>query len=150
MKKRVIIIGNSHPSSIENMFYNSFKKNKIKVSLFDPNKYLIKLINNKIVKKFFKSLYFYSYNSLIYKYLKLNKNSNIVFFFKNESLNKNFLKKIKKSFKNNIYINYNTDNPFFKNTDLNKQIKSCIGLYDYYFTWSNNVKNKIIKKKITY
>ena len=31
MKKNILIIGNSHPSSIEKMFYHSFRKLEIKV-----------------------------------------------------------------------------------------------------------------------
>ena len=81
MNKTVIIIGNSHPSSIENMFYNSFKRKNIKVNFFDPNKSLNKIINNKLMIKFFKFIYFYCYNYAIYNYLNLNKKDNIIFFF---------------------------------------------------------------------
>ena len=148
MNKKVIIIGNSHPSSIENMFYNSFKRNNIKVNFFDPNKSLSKIINNKLIIKFFRFIYFHYYNCAIYKYLCFNQKNNIIFFFKGESLNFQFLKNIKKKFNNNIYINYNTDNLFFDDLNINKKIRACIECFDYYFTWSKDIKNIIIKKKI--
>ena len=58
------------------------------------------------------------------------------------------MKKIKENFKDNIYINYNTDNPFFEDLSINKKIRDCIEYFDYYFTWSKKIKNLIIKKKI--
>ena len=148
-KKKIIIIGSSHPSSIENMFYNSFRKLNIDVKLLDPNKHLTKLIHNKFFIKIFRNVYFYFYNRVISKYLNFNKKNknNIIFFFKGESLNKSFLIKIKDKFKDYTIINFNTDNPFHSNSILNKKIKGCIEYFDYYLTWSKEIRNKIIKNR---
>tara|TARA_B100000780_G_C21115943_1_gene451478 strand:+ start:1580 stop:2614 length:1035 start_codon:yes stop_codon:yes gene_type:complete len=151
VRKKIIIIGNMHPSSIENMFYNSFKKLEVDIKILDPNKHLNKLIHNKFFIKIFKNIYFYYYNRVILKYLNFNNNekntNDIVFFFKGESLNKSFLFKIKNTLKNYTIINFNTDNPFYNNSNLNKKIKGCIKYFDYYFTWSKEIRNKIIKNK---
>ena len=143
MKKNILIIGSSHPSSIEKMFYHSFKKLKLKVQFLDPNLNIKLYKKNKIYFKLFKNNYFKNYNEIIYDNLKKKYKSNIIFFFKGESLNKKFLEKLR-LFKENIYINYFTDNPFYgKSKYLN-----IIKYFDFYFTWSKDIKKNIIKKKL--
>lgn len=143
MKKNILIIGNSHPSSIEKMFYHSFKKLKIKVQFLDPNIYIKHYKKNKIFKKLFKKNYFKNYNEIILNNLKKKYNSNIIFFFKGETLNKEFLEKLR-LLKKNIYINYFTDNPFYEKSKYLEMIK----YFDFYFTWSKGIKKKILNKKL--
>jgi hypothetical protein len=99
-----------HPSSIENMFYNSFKKLEVDIKILDPNKHLNKLIHNKFFIKIFNNIYFYYYNRVILKYLNFNNNekntNDIVFFFKGESLNKSFLFNGASEFKMDAYYDY--------------------------------------------
>tara|TARA_A100000164_G_C21879671_1_gene759565 strand:- start:73 stop:1074 length:1002 start_codon:yes stop_codon:yes gene_type:complete len=143
VKRNILIIGNSHPSSIENMFYHSFKKLNLKVNFLDPNLSLKNFQRNKFYFKLFKKDYYKAYNAVLYQNLQKKYLSNIIFFFKGENLNKELMKKIKK-FKDNIYINFYTDNPFYKQSKDYQLIK----FFDFYFTWSRNTKKKIITKKL--
>lgn len=143
MKKNILIIGNSHPSSIEKIFFHSFKKLKLKVQFLDPNLKIKQYKKNKVYLKLFKNNYFKNYNKIIYDNLKKKYKSNIIFFFKGESLNKEFLKKLR-LFKENIYINYFTDNPFY----LKSKYLEIIKYFDFYFTWSKDVKKNILKNKL--
>lgn len=143
MKKNILIIGNSHPSSIEKMFYHSFRKLEIKVQFLDPNLYIKLYKKNKVYFKFFQNNYFKNYNEIIYENIKKKYKSHIIFFFKGESLNKRFLEKLK-LFKENIYINYFTDNPFYGKSKYLDIIK----YFDFYFTWSKEVKKNILKQKL--
>ena len=148
IKKKIIIVGNSHPSSIEIMFYNSFKNLNQDVHFLDPNKFLFKIINNKFFIKIFRNIYFYFYNRVIFKFLNKQLQQSVIFFFKGDNLNAKFLNKIKTKFIKNKFINYNTDNPFYNNNNSNLKIKSCIKYFDYYFTWSKEIKDEIIKNKL--
>lgn len=140
---KIILIGNSHPSSIETMYFNGFKMINKKVILFDPIKKLRRALGNKLNFFLFNFFLFNFFKLRIYNFLKKKKNI-LLIIFKGEYLDKKFIKLLKNKINNLVIININTDNPFFDNNLLNKKIINTIPSYDYYFTWSKAVQKKIL------
>lgn len=144
--KNILLIGNSHPSSIEVMFYNGFKSLNKKVFLFDPGKNFREKFKFRFLSVVLNVFYFF----LFYKILTIEifkKKYDLIILFKGAYVDESFLNFLKKKFVKSFIININTDNPFYDSNLQNRRIIRSIKFYDYYFTWSKSIQKKIIFSK---
>lgn len=144
MKSKILIIGDSHPSSLECMYYWSLKKIYPKVLFYDPFKNIRNFLRKRFLTRIFSIFINFIFILKIKRYLKKSSNISNIIFFKGEHLNINFIKYLKKKF----YItNIMTDDPFFNQNKINKKLIEHIHFFDLYLVWSKNIKTKIIKHK---
>ena len=139
--KNILLIGNSHPSSIEVMFYNGFKSLNKKVFLFDPGKNFREKFKFRFLSVVLNVFYFF----LFYKILTIEifkKKYDLIILFKGAYVDESFLNFLKKKFVKSFIININTDNPFYDSNLQNRRIIRSIKFYDYYFTWSKSIQKK--------
>ena len=150
-KNKILILGSSHPSSLENMYYKAFKKiDNSEVYLFDLN-------FNVFYKKTFS---FFSLNEIMFRkniisfFKEYNNYFDIIFIFKGMELDRNTISIIKEDSSCSKWINIYTDDPF--NIKLksasNKNVLDCFDMFDFFCTWSKDIEKKLKKfsKKIIY
>lgn len=147
--KTILIIGNFAKWAIENYYADNFKKLNYKVLSFDIIEHL-----NDIQKNFIKYKLIYTVNeNLLYK--KLNKNliefvyknkPDIVLIFKGTQIYPDTICEIKNLSK--LIINYNPDHPIihFAKSSGNRNIIKSIKYYDIYFSYSQNIVDKLKKE----
>jgi len=143
-KNRILIIGSSHPSSLETMYYKAFKHLEFEnIFLKDFN-----ITSNLSLKSLLISL---SLDKILYRkniinFFKSYKNFfDLVIVFKGMELDKETLFKLKTLSPSSKWLNIYTDDPFNINSksSSNKNILECISFYDFYCIWSKNIKRKI-------
>jgi spore maturation protein CgeB len=145
-KNKILIIGSSHPSSLETMYYKAFKHLEFEnVILKDFN-----ITSNLSLKRvlIFLSLDKNLYRKNIINFFKNCQNYfDLVIVFKGMELDKETLFKLKTISPSSKWINIYTDDPFNINSksSSNKNILDCISFYDFYCIWSKNIKRKIDK-----
>ena len=143
-KNKILIIGSSHPSSLETMYYKAFRFLEFEnVILKDFN-----ITSNLSLKKVLISL---SFDKILYRKNIINFFKNyrnyfdLVIIFKGMELDRETLFKIKKLSPSSKWLNIYTDDPFNINSkgSSNRNILECITFYDLYFIWSKNIKKKL-------
>jgi len=146
-KSKILILGSSHPSSLENMYYTAIKKiDKSEVYLFDLN-------FNNFIKKVFS---FFSFNEILYRksiinfFKEYNDYFDIILIFKGMELDRHTMSVIKEASSSSKWINIYTDDPF--NTKLksasNENVLDVFDMFDFICTWSRDIEKKL-KKKFT-
>jgi len=143
-KNKILIIGSSHPSSLETMYYKAFKNLEFEnIILKDFN-----ITSNFSIKRVLISL---SFDKILYKKKIINFFKNyenyfdLVIVFKGMELDKETLFKLKTQSPLSKWLNIYTDDPFNINSksSSNKNILECLSFYDFYCIWSKNIKKKL-------
>ena len=151
-KNKILILGSSHLSSLENMYYKALKK------IDTSEVYLIDLNFNNFFKKVFS---YFSLNESLYRksiinlFKEYNNYFDLIFIFKGMELDRHTISIIKKASPRSKWVNIYTDDPF--NIKLksasNENVLDCIDMFDLFCTWSRDIEKKLkkkIPKKIIY
>jgi hypothetical protein len=143
-KNKILIVGSSHPSSLETMYYKAFKHLEFENIILKD----FIITSNLSLKSFLSSL---SLVKILYRINIINFFKNyqnyfdLVIVFKGMELDKETLFKLKTLSPSSKWLNIYTDDPFNINskTSSNKNILECISSYDFYCIWSEHIKRKI-------
>ncbi|MBS1946944.1 MAG: glycosyltransferase family 1 protein [Bacteroidetes bacterium] len=143
---RLMIVGSGSDYAIENFYVTHIENSGIEVYYFKAAKFFYEFydrsISNKLVFRLGLSPIYKKINNL-FKTAVEDFEPDVVWVFKGMEIFPETLQWAKN--KKILLINYNPDNPFIftGKGSGNKNITDSIGIYDFHFTYSYAIKNKI-------
>jgi len=150
----ILIIGLKYQYSLENFYKKAFYSLGIKrISHFSNNIYfyLYCLLCNLKLKFFYRPINFI-YQKKLNFFLKRKKSFDFIIIFKGIEIDKDYLIELKNMNSKTKIINIFTDDPFNLTSvaTSSSSLLSSIPIYDYFFIWSQKIKNKLKKKYKSY
>lgn len=145
---RIVIVGSDHCAALELIFQRELLSLGYNVKIFPAQSFFLQYYNKRILNKIFYRLGLSSILKIIQKKLKefiLENNPKVVLVFKGMEITPNTLLWIKN--RGIKLYNYNPDHPFvFSGRGSgNVNVSKSINLYDYYFSYAEDVVNDLIK-----
>jgi spore maturation protein CgeB len=146
----ILIIGLDYQHSLENFYKKAFYSIGIKkIFHFSNNIYFyLYCLSCHLKLKFFYRPINYIYKKRLNVFLKKEKPFDFIIIFKGIEIDKDYLIELKNMNSKTKIINIFTDDPF-NLTDIatsSSSLLSSISIYDYFFIWSQKIKNKLQKK----
>lgn len=141
-----LILGSLAKGAIEHIFIKNFERNKINTSSFDLQTPIANKINNnllnKVLHKTLPSVFYSELNKSVISYARKVK-PDVIFIFKGQEIYPDTIKELK--LLTRIIVNYNPDHPltYFSKGSGNSNVFNSVTLFDLYFTYANNIVNKL-------
>lgn len=146
-KESILLIGNNEKFTLDYFYYKSFQHLGYDVEFLNIDKSL----KNRVVAKFNNIFPIFNYKTIRKKifffFNKKKKKYSKIIVFKGIYLDNLTINKIRKLQRNSTWINIFPDDPFnFSNSIIsNRKFFKTISLFDYFCTFSVNIKRKLDK-----